>query len=139
MKFFLIALSLASSFAFASEGSLSMHYSGFEGRNRVFLSCDYAENQTRYVLEKLGATNIQTNCFGGIQYGSMSPISIRAKYSTNDSRLGEVVNLTNSNGNCFFETALVEEILRDFPFTEILRERGHCFRNDSSYQFEIKL
>jgi hypothetical protein len=139
MKLLLIALSLVSSFAFASEGSLNMHYSGFEGRNRVFLSCDYAEDQTRYVLEKLGATNIQTNCFGGIQYGNMSPISIRAKYTTNTSRVGEVVDLTDSNGNCFFETALVEEILRDFPYTEILRERGHCFRSNSSYQFQIKL
>jgi hypothetical protein len=139
MKFLLIALSLVSSFAFATERSLDLHYSGFEGRNRVYLSCDYAEDQAKFVLEQLGATNIKTNCFGGIQFGTMSPISIRAKYTTNTSRVGEVVNLTNNNGNCFYETALVEEILRDFPITNILRQRGHCFRNDSSYQYQIEL
>ncbi len=116
MKFLLIALSLVSTFAFANEGNLNMYYTGFEGGNRVFLSCDYAEGQTRFVLEKLGAKNIRTNCFGGIQFGSMSPVSLRATYSTDDSRVGEIVDLKNWNGNCFFETALVEEILRTFQF-----------------------
>ena len=69
----LIVFSLSS---FARE-QVSFYYAGIEGWGRSYYSCDYVEDQTSKVLELFGATDININCFGGIDYGRFpSPVSL---------------------------------------------------------------
>jgi len=138
MKFVALLLLITTTNVFASE-VFSFYYSGFEGRNRVFLSCDYAEDTTYSVLEKLGAVDIEVNCYGGINTGSMQPVSIRASYTKlNQTQSGDILTINSNSGNCFFDTKLIDNLLRNFPEYKIISRRRHCFSSTDSYQYNLE-
>src|SRR5665648_169560 len=113
MKKLFAVLALVVSFsALAGQQKVSFTYSGFEGSNRYFYACDYAEGQTESFLKLFGATEIRVSCFGGIQFGQMSPVTVRATFEAPDMVGNEMATISTvkgdrSNPACGLNTTIV--------------------------------
>lgn len=138
MKFiFIFTLSFAS---IASTKNFNFHYSGFEGRNRVYLSCSYAKYQTEKFLTQIGAKEISVQCYGGLQNSWFSPIRINASYQiiNFEPEDDNLVIKSHFDSNCFFDTRLLSSLLEKQEHLEITRKRTSCFNSDSRYFYFLK-
>lgn len=81
MALILMTLSLS---AFATEyEKKTFNYTDFgnDGFSRNFYACSFAEAALNDHLVKMGAINIRTSCFGGIEpWGAILPVSLRATF-----------------------------------------------------------
>jgi hypothetical protein len=133
MKVLILTLFVAS-FAQAAE-SLNFTYFGNEGRNRIYLSCDYAERATEDILVQMGAENIDVRCNGGLDFGYYTPVSINAKFDF--ATTGTVAIESDFNTNCYFDTALVNRMVRKFDNISKVSANSFCFSSDDNYSFEL--
>jgi len=135
--FTLLSLIFFSSIAFTSE-NLQFTYFGNEGRNRIYLSCYYAQNATIELLEKIEAQEIEVSCFGGLDFGFYTPVSIQAEYLLPEKSAMMTIE-SDFNSNCYFDTRLISELAIQSDKIEILKGRSHCFRSDSFYSFNLQI
>lgn len=140
MKFITFLFLLSSITAFAGEKTFNFFYSGNEGRNRVYLACDYAEDTAYSILEKLGAMDIELRCSGGISpSGFATPVSIRGTYYMGYiAQRDEELIITSNRGNCFFETKLIDYALEQFDNFTIVSRRRTCFNPNDSYKYILR-
>lgn len=138
-KFLFVLLISLNVFATTTEQNLNFYYSGFEGRNRVYLACDFAESSAIELLEQLGAYDIEVYCSGGIDFGRMFPISLRGNYVVDNSRSGETIEIkSNFNTNCYLNTRFLDNVLKTMDHIEVVKKRSYCFDSDSSYNYILK-
>ena len=134
----LIYCLLISTLSFAQTShNLRINYDGFEGGRRVFVRCDYAEDATRYFLSKVGALNIKTSCFGGIDFGPARPVRLNISYTLEKMNESRKVDIQSRYGNCFFETYMIRSIVRKNSRLSIISDRDHCFRGNSNYSYKL--
>lgn len=134
-----IVLSLSAS-AFAE--SVSFSYSGFEAWGRSYYACDYVEAQTEEVLELFGATNIDVSCFGGIEYGRVSPVSVKATFDA--PFMTGVVERTTLKGDrwnpsCGVNVAIINGVLPKFSNVTVLSKNDRCSSERSNYSYELEI
>lgn len=138
MKLTLLLMLISSSLFAQTPENLNFTYFGNEGRNRIYLSCYYAESAVESVLEQMGAKNADVYCSGGINNGSNTPVSIRAKYLL--PAIPSTIELESDyNSNCYFETKLIENIVRSSNRVKKRSGSTHCFRSNSNYKFTLKI
>ena len=138
MRLLLLVLAISFS-AGAAVKKFNFFYSGIEGRNRVYLSCDYAEYQLEKFLTQIGGEKIDVRCSGGIQNGWVSPVSLYSTYEIKDIDMSgeELAIKSDFNSDCFFDTKLLNQLLDKQDHLEVTNSRSGCFRNDSRYFFNI--
>ncbi|MDA8792068.1 hypothetical protein N9N67_02410 [Bacteriovoracaceae bacterium] len=120
----------------------SFYYTGFEGRNRVYLSCDFAQDQAEKLIEKMGAEIIDSRCRGGIQPGWVTPVMVDVEYEFNeDNKTGDIFKIRSGfNDNCYYDTRLMNEFVRKNKKTlKFVRRNAGCFSSQSSYSYKIKV
>lgn len=138
MKLTLLLMLISSSLFAQTPENLNFTYFGNEGRNRIYLSCYYAESATDNILDQIGAKNVDSYCSGGINNGFNTPVSIRAKYLL--PALPTTIELKSDfNSNCYFETKLIENIVRSSSRIQKVSGSTHCFSSDSNYKIVLKI
>lgn len=141
MKTLLAGIVLSLSFSAAAE-SVSFSYSGYEAWGRTYYSCDYVETQTEEVLEVFGATNVRVSCFGGVEYGRMSPVSVTATFEL-PVLVGAVERTTIKgdkwNPSCGINVAIVKNLLPAFSNVKVLSKNDRCSSERSNYSYELEI
>lgn len=135
-----LALSVSS---FAAE-KVSFTYSGFEGWGRTYYSCDYVEAQTEKYLELFGATQIDVTCFGGIEFGRMSPVSVSARFEVPALQGNEVATEVKVEGDrfnpsCGINVSIIRNILPKFSNVEVLKKSDSCAFASSNYSYTFSI
>lgn len=145
MKTFMASLAIIFSFSAASAEKFSFTYFGNEGWGQTYYACDYVEAQTEKVLEMFGATEISVNCFGGIDFGRVSPVSISATFEAPVLMGNEAPAMVKYQGDsfnpaCGVNVAIVKAALPKFSNVKVLKKSDSCAFASSnfSYEFEIK-
>lgn len=115
---------------------LSFTFFGNEGRNRVFLSCDYARNRVTEVFNALNAKDLEVTCSGGIDFGAWLPISIKASY--NPHSLTSALIESDFRTNCFFDTRFINYLVKKEPHLKVTSSRTHCWQSSSQYSYDIE-
>jgi hypothetical protein len=130
--------------AMADQKKVSFSYHGYEGSNRSFYSCSYAEAQTEKFLELFGATQVYVSCFGGIQYGNVGPVHLTATFETPVLVGTEMTKVSKvkgdmSNPACGLNTTIVSTLLPYFSNVKVLNKDDSCAfaRTNYSYTFQI--
>lgn len=117
---------------------INFTFFGNEGRNRIYLSCYYAENAVDQILNELGATDIDVRCSGGIDFGRAFPVTIQAKYTLPaDARTVEINS--DFNTNCYFDTRFIERLVSGNDRLEKVSGSRSCFRSDSRYGYKLEI
>lgn len=138
MKFMIfLLLATANVYAQTTE-KVSMTYFGNEGRNRVYLSCDYVERAAEDILDQLGATDIDVTCTGGLDYGYYTPVSVRASYSLATDAAAATIK-SDFNSNCYFDTKFIDTVIRSSDRLSKTRSSGYCFNSESRYQYSVEI
>lgn len=132
----LLVTLMAGAFAQATE-TVNFTYFGNEGRNRIHLSCHYAENAVDQILGQIGATDVDVRCTGGIDYGFYTPVSITAKFNLPTTATVKVES--DFNTNCFFDTKFVDALVRSNDNITKVNGRSHCFDSDSRYNYTLEI
>ena len=73
MKSLLLLMLTTTSVIAQTPENINFTFMGNEGRNRIYLSCYYAESATDSILEQIDAKNVNAYCSGGINNGYNSP------------------------------------------------------------------
>ena len=141
--FFVLALALTGS-AFSAENNVSFGYSVNEGWGTSYYSCDYVEAQTEKVLELFGATDVSVRCSGGIEFGSMWPVSVTATFNSpvlSGREVAEVVKLKgdNSNPSCGLNVKIVKSLLPSFNNVSVIKKNDSCAFQSSNYSYEFAI
>jgi hypothetical protein len=141
--FFVLALALTGS-AFSAENNVSFGHSGYEGWGMSYFSCDYVEAQTEKVLELFGATDVSVRCSGGIEFGSMWPVSVTATFNSpvlSGREVAEVVKLKgdNSNPSCGLNVKIVKSLLPSFNNVSVIKKNDSCAFQSSNYSYEFAI
>lgn len=133
----LISAMIFSVYAQANE-SVNFTYFGNEGRNRIFLSCNYAESSVDQLLHEMGATDIDVRCTGGIDFGFYTPVRISAKF--NLPAATELIEIRSDyRSNCYFDVSFINHLIKKNSKLEKVNGTSHCFSSDSRYSFKIQL
>ena len=127
----------------AFAASINFTYSGFENGRNSYYSCDYAESQTEFHLETLGATNIDVTCFGGITPFSIQPVSIRAKFDLPEvtGESSDVVEIEGDTWNpaCGLNTTIINNILKKMKNVKVLKKRDSCAFATTNYYYKLDI
>ena len=137
-----VALVLSVS-AFARE-TVSFGYSGMEGWGQSYYSCDYVEAQTEKVLEMFGATEISVRCSGGIEFGQVMPVSVRASFETpvlSGAEVSEIVKYKGDSWNpaCGLNVRIVKSLLPKFSNVTVVKKSDSCAFQRSNYSYEFSI
>lgn len=124
---------------YAQEQSISFTY--FGGRNAYH--CDFVRAETSAILRKLGATDIQVFCRGGLPYDRANYIeaqfiSSRQTTTEKSTRMGVVTPIQlNFISSCELHSVVVENVLLGFDTFE-LQSSGPCrnAREPLTYRFK---
>lgn len=141
MKLLVLLSVLFSTQVFAqttTQENLRFTYWGNEGRNRIFVSCWYAQNAVEDILDQIGAENVRTTCFGGIDQGPARPVSLNVSYDL-PVQTSEVEIRSDWGANCFFDIRFIDELTRRSNRLNTLSGRSTCFRPDTRYHFRIEI
>ena len=138
MRAFLLLGALTFSFYAQATETVNFTYFGNEGRNRIYLSCYYVENAVDSILAELGATNVDTRCTGGIDYGFYTPVRVTTKFDL-PVNANTVKIKSDFNSNCYFDVKFINNLVRNVEGLEKLSGSSHCFNSDSSYNFTLQL
>jgi hypothetical protein len=85
----------------------------------------------------LGAENISTQCFGGIQHdGQLWPVSLNATF-THDAK-GERVVVLKGRDSCEMNVKLIKTILATIDH-EVVSSHVSCWGPQGRYQIEVAL
>ena len=135
----LMLLALVSTSVFAqTPEKVNFTYFGNEGRNRVYLSCYYAEAATENILDQLGAKNVDAYCSGGLNNGFNSPVRIRAQFLL--PAIAKTIEIKSDyNSNCYFETKFIENLAKSSARIKKISGSTHCFSSDSRYKYTLQL
>ena len=136
--------------AFATEyEKKSFSYTDFgnDGFSRNYYACSFAEAALNDHLVSLGAINVRTSCFGGIEsWGMTTPVSLRATFEApkagqDFSRTERVLLTSQSRGNssCFFHTKLLRKLLPEFANVKVSAQRTTCSDNNSRWNYDLKV
>lgn len=145
MKKFIAIISMLLSFgAIAGEKTVSFSYSGIESYGRSYYACDYVEYQTEKMLELFGATQIDVRCTGGIQHGSMWPVSVRATFDVPAIMGNEVAKVEKVQGDfsrpaCGLNTTIVKRLLPSFTNVKVLKKSDSCAFASSNYSYTFEI
>jgi hypothetical protein len=142
-------------FCFVSMSAFSAEYvaksfsysdSGRDGMSQNFYSCDYAESALSSHLEKLGAIDINVRCSGGIEHGSYSPVNLNSsfkvtKFTDPSTAKIEVATLKSrgSDSPCFFNTKLLNQLVKYFPNVYVDSKKASCFDNRTSWKYVLRI
>jgi hypothetical protein len=120
----LIMIFSASSFA----KSFTFFYSGFEGRNRVMLSCHYVEGRISEIMNDIKAESFDIDCRGGLDFNWYTPITVTVDFEEHIStNAGEIIDIKSGfNDNCYFDTRFMRRLIDEHPNLEALRKREGC-------------
>ncbi len=141
--FTVLALALCVS-AFSADNKVSFGHSGNEGWGTSYYSCDYVEAQTEKVLELFGATDVSVRCSGGIEFGTMWPVSVTATFNSpvlSGREVAEVVNLKGDNWNpsCGLNVKIVKSLLSSFNNVSVIKKNDSCAFQSSNYSYEFAI
>jgi hypothetical protein len=145
MKKLIAVITLVLSFsAFAEKKTVSFTYSGIESYGRSYYACDYVEYQTEKMLELFGATQIDVSCSGGIQFGSMWPVSIRATFEAPTLVGNEVAEVKKIEGDfsrpaCGLNTTIVKRLLPSFSNVKVVKKSDSCAFASSNYSYTFEI
>lgn len=150
MKNLLIAsiafLSALPGAAFASDAAPTSNFNytffGHSSGRYTMVACSYAESVAEEIMLKLGATNLEIYCSGGIQPWGISLLNLRVQYTapilTGETKTESVVLESDTwNSSCDFDTGLTRALLRDFPNVKATRSSDYCFQTDSRYEYQL--
>lgn len=141
-----IALSCVSAFAQDTvTRRFNFTYFGSDVGTRTYYNCDSAEQILRDHLESLGAQNVRTSCFGGIQnWGNRwdaTPVSLSARFSvsTDSSRVSRVVLSSNRSGNsdCDFNVSLLGQLLKVMPNVKMVSRSSSCRGAEGRWNYTL--
>jgi hypothetical protein len=144
---FIVALCSVQAFATEYERK-TFNYTDFgnDGFSRNFYACSFAEAALNDHLVKLGAINVRTSCFGGIEPWAVMPVSLRATFEApkagqDFSRSERVVirGQLGSNNSCFFHTKLLRKLIPLFPNVAINSSRSTCSDNSSRWNYDLQV
>lgn len=141
MKALLASVVLSLSLSTFAE-SISISYSGMESWGQTYYSCAYVEARTKQVLERLMAYNIRVDCFGGIENGRMSPVSLEASFDVpHDTGISGYISLRGDQQNpaCGLNVAIINNVLPKFPFVKVVSKDDRCASPRSNYKFDLAL
>ncbi len=143
-KLFTVLALVLSVSAFAADNKVSFGYSGHEGWGTSYYSCDYVEAQTEKVLELFGATDVSVQCSGGIQMGTMWPVSVTARFNSpvlSGRDMAEVVKLKGDNWNpaCGLNVTIVKSLLPSFKNVSVVKKSDSCAFSNSNYSYEFAI
>lgn len=141
MKTLLAGIALSLSFGAFAE-SVSFSYSGMETWGQSFYSCDYVQTQTEHVLEIFGATDVHVNCFGGVEFGRMSPVSVNATFEL--PILNGAVERLSIKGDrwtpsCGVNVAIIKNLLPVFTNVTVLSKNDSCMNERSNYSYQLEI
>lgn len=142
-KLLALALVSLSVTAFARE-TVSFGHSGMEGWGQSYYSCDYVEAQTEKVLEMFGATEIDVHCSGGIEFGQVWPVSVRASFETpvlTGTEVAEMVKYRGDSWNpsCGINVKIVKSLLPKFSNVTVVKKSDSCAFQRSNYSYEFAI
>ena len=143
--FFLICVLWMSVNAHASYERFHYYFSGFSGGNYSMVTCEYAEYRLRDILNIFGATEIATNCSGGIDFmGNTFPLSLSASYKLQQVTESSPFRFVEYRSDpftpaCNFNTGMVRQLLRQMPQVEVVNSFTACFRPGDSFSYLFKV
>jgi len=144
-KIIVIVSMLLSVAAFAAPQEVTVSYWGHEGGNEHYYSCDLARATAESHLVKLGATEIEVNCSGGIQpSGSMQAIYLNATFNTpdvGDRYVEEVIEIRGDafNPACGLNVAIIRQFLKVFSNVEVLKKTDSCAFQGSNFFYQLNV
>lgn len=129
---FLFAIALFAGVANASEKSVSFHYNN----PNSYYSCSYAEGMMVNLLNEFGATEVSTNCTGGIQHDQLWPVSVDASFS-HEEQGGRTV-LIKGKESCDFNVKMIKAVLATVEH-EVVKGSDSCWDAQGQYSYEVIL
>lgn len=145
----MLALSLASVSAFSAEyvaKNFAYSDSGRDGSAQNYYSCDYAKEAMITHLEKLGAIDINVRCSGGIEFGRFLPVNLTSsfkvtKFTDPSTAKIEIATLRSrgSDSPCFFNTKLLNQLVKYFPNVYVDSKKASCFDNRTSWNYVLRI
>jgi hypothetical protein len=145
----MMVLCLLSFNAFSAEyvaKKISYSDSGRDGMTQNFYSCDYAEDTLRSHLEKLGAIDINVHCSGGIEFGRFLPVNLDSTFKVSaaiDPTGAQIETVTIkskvSDSPCYFNTKLLNQLVKSFPNVKVESKKASCFDNRTSWKYILKI
>ncbi|MES2769172.1 MAG: hypothetical protein V4596_08505 [Bdellovibrionota bacterium] len=127
---FAMALVIANSANASEQKSVSFDYNN----TKAYYSCSYAEAQMAKVLTAIGATEVSTDCSGGIDNDQLWPVSVDANFS-HDLQGGKAVVL-KGNESCDFNVKLIKAVLSTVDH-EVVKAQDNCWDADGSFKYEV--
>jgi hypothetical protein len=140
-----IALAIAlTSFATLARETVSFSHSGLEGWGVSYYSCDYVEARTEQVLEMFGATQVQVDCSGGIEFGRMSPVMVTASFEAPALVGTEVAQTVKYRGDvwnpsCGINVKIVKSVLPKFSNVTVVKKSDSCAFQNTNYSYEFSI
>jgi hypothetical protein len=142
MPYLMILLALSLN-ALAQSVNVSFTYFGNEGNRQSYYACSYVENQAEKYLELLGATDIDVQCFGGINPSWVAPVSLDASFEVPQlsGSEGEIVEIKGDHWNpsCGINVRMIREFLKKFPHVKVLKKDDHCAFSSSNYYYQLEI
>jgi hypothetical protein len=129
---FALALIGFAGIANAHEVSFTFNYNN----QNSYYACSYAEGQASKTLTLLGADNVVVDCHGGIENGTLWPISMSGSFL--HSEKGERTVVLKGRESCDFNVKLINTILASMPHEKVVSQNT-CWDSEGSYRFEINL
>lgn len=147
---FLMAICLFSFNAFSTEyvsKSFSYSDSGRDGNSTNYYSCDYAESALRTHLQTLGAIDINVSCSGGIEFGRFLPVNLESNFKVTaltDPSTAKIESVTiksvrRGDSPCFFNTKLLNKLVKNFPNVYVDSKSTSCFDNNTSWNYGLRI
>lgn len=145
-----IAISLFSFSAFSAEyvaKKFSYSDSGRDGMAQNYYSCDFAETALRTHLTTLGAIDVKVHCSGGIDFGRYMPINLDSTFKVtaltdpSSAKIENVIIKSSASRDtpCFFNTKLLNQLVKSFPNVYVDSKNASCFDNRSSWKYVLRI
>lgn len=132
----------ASKVSHSVEFTLSPH---FDLGHKVYYSCSSAEDQIEMQMERMGATNVDVRCTGGLDdfrpefstpaFISMTYDVLKSNAAGNIAADWKTVK-ANSYNNCFMMTQLFKQVAHTFEMQNV-KVSGHCMNPDSPFRLKF--
>lgn len=130
--------------AFAHNETVSFTHNGIETWGRVYYACSYVESQTKSHLEALGATNIDVDCRGGIEWDRMWPVSVTATFDApalqgNEVAVVKTIKSRPGNESCSINVLIMKTILPKFGNVSVLEKRDRCSGPNTRWSYKLNV
>jgi len=108
-----------------------------------FYACDYVVNETKSMLQGLGAQNVNVQCNGGIPYENFNSVS--ATFSTVDpattseksTLMGTISNATlEAHESCDLHLRIYENVIKSFQ-VYAQQENDTCWDSQGDFQANV--